>query len=81
MAVVEGCRRTSEVRNVVGGCLGVCSRGSVFHQPVLLPELRHTVEFARKIPAHRLCEQGKLRTTHTRNTVDHALDAAYPARG
>ena len=84
MAVVEGRRRTREICHVVGGCIGVCPRGSVFHQPVLLPELRHPVELARKITPHRrlsLREQGELWPTHTRNSIDHAIDPTHPASG
>ena len=84
MAVVEGFRRTREICHVVGGCIGVCPRGSVFHQPVLLPELRNTLELARKITPHRrlsLREQGELWPTHTRNSIDHAIDPAHTASG
>ena len=84
MAMVEGCRRTGEICNVVGVCIGVPTRGSVVQQPVLLPELRHTLELAREIPAHRrlsLREQGELRSAYSRNSTPNAFDPAHITRG
>ena len=52
----------------------------VVHQPVLLPELRDPIEFFGEVAADGrlpLRIEGKLWSSHPRNTTDDAVDAAY----
>ena len=82
--MVEGCRSPREVYHVVGRCLGVCPRGSLFHQSLLFPKLCNTIELVREVAAHGrlpLCQQGKLRTTHPRDTADDASHPTHSASG
>ena len=83
MAVVERVAHArSAVHNVVGRRDSVCPRGRIFHQPVLLPELCHTVELARKVAPYRrlsLRQQGQLRPEGAAYAAYHAAHAAYPA--
>ena len=48
----------------------------LFHQPLLLPELRYSVFLSRKKSPHgrlSLREQGKLRTSHPSDSAHHAI--------
>ena len=80
--MVEGCRRPREVCYVVGGRIGICLGGCVFHQSLLFPELCHSLQFAGEIITHwrlPLREQDELWTTHSANTAHHAADTTHHA--
>ena len=82
MAVVERERRPREVRHVVDRRTGVRPSSRLFHQFVLLPELRHPLQLAREVAAQRrlsVCEQAELRTAHTADPAHHAAHTAHAA--
>ena len=82
MAMVERLGGPDEVHHVVGRRDSVRARGGVFHQPVLLPELRHTVVVAREVAAHGrlpLRVETELRPAHTADTPHDAAHAAHAA--
>ena len=62
--------------------LDLCPRGCLFHQPLPVPKLRHSLLFLREEPPHgRLPRrlQGELRTAHPADTAHHAAYPAYHA--
>ena len=82
LAVVERRRRPHALPDVVGRCTRVRPRRRLFHQPILLPELRHPLVVAGKIAAHgrlSLRVESQLRTAHPANAADNAAHATHAA--
>ncbi len=58
---MEGLRRSCALCDVVGGRPGLRAGGRLLHQPVLLPELRHSIQFTGEITLDGrlpVCQQG-----------------------
>ena len=81
--MVEGGRKACKVCHVVDRRISLCTRCSLFHQPVLLPELRDSIKFVGEIAAYRrlpVCVEGELRPTYTTDPIDNAINPTYTPR-
>ena len=82
LAMVERRRRPHTIHHVVGRCTRLRARRRLFHQPLFLPELRHTVKLVREITPHGrlpLRVESELRTAHSADTTHHATHTAHSA--
>ena len=76
-------QRRHALHHVVGRRLGVRPRSRIFHQSVLLPELRHSLVVAREVATDgRLSVrvEGELRSAQAADSPHHASDTAHAAR-